>query len=81
MFDELKLPIQKKTDLTGAASTDQETLEKLAVLGHALPQKIIEHRQVSKLKGTYVDALPELVNLIIEHSINRAREERMRDEG
>ena len=62
LFDEMKLPVRKKTDLTGAASTDQETLEKLAALGHALPQKIIEHRQISKLKGTYVDALPELVN-------------------
>lgn len=62
LFDELKLPVQKKTDLTGAASTDQETLEKLAALGHQLPRKIIDHRQVSKLKGTYVDALPALVN-------------------
>jgi DNA polymerase-1 len=62
LFNELKLPVQKKTDLTGAASTDQETLEKLAALGYDLPRKIIEHRQVSKLKGTYVDALPALVN-------------------
>jgi DNA polymerase-1 len=62
LFDELKLPVQKKTDLTGAASTDQETLEKLAGLGHALPKKITEYRQISKLKGTYVDALPALVN-------------------
>lgn len=62
LFNDLKLPVQKKTDLTGAASTDQETLLKLAALGHALPKKIIEHRQISKLKGTYVDALPALVN-------------------
>jgi DNA polymerase-1 len=62
LFDELKLPVQKKTDLTGAASTDQETLEKLAALGYELPRKITEHRQVSKLKGTYVDALPAMVN-------------------
>jgi len=62
LFNELNLPVQKKTDLTGVASTDQETLEKLAALGYDLPRKIIEHRQLSKLKGTYVDALPALVN-------------------
>jgi DNA polymerase-1 len=62
LFDEMKLPVQGRTALTGEASTDQETLERLAARGHELPQKIIEHRQVSKLKGTYVDALPEMVS-------------------
>lgn len=62
LFDEMKLPIQKRTDTTGEASTDQESLERLAALGHPLPTKIIEHRQIAKLKGTYVDALPALVN-------------------
>src|SRR4029077_15799850 len=65
LFEELKLPPQRRTDVTGAASTDQETLEKLAALkqaGSELPRKILEHRQVAKLKGTYVDALPDLVN-------------------
>jgi DNA polymerase-1 len=65
LFEELKLPVQGKTGITGAASTDQETLEKLAVLDHpsaALPRKILEHRRIAKLKSTYVDALPELVN-------------------
>ncbi|QVL31822.1 DNA polymerase I [Telmatocola sphagniphila] len=62
LFEELKLPVQKRTDLTGEASTDQETLEKLAALGHEIPKMITEHRQISKLKGTYVDALPDLVN-------------------
>lgn len=65
LFEELKLPVQGRTGITGAASTDQETLEKLAVLDHpaaALPRKILEHRQISKLKGTYVDALPTMVN-------------------
>jgi DNA polymerase-1 len=62
LFDEMKLPVQKRTDKTGEASTDQESLERLAALGHALPKAIIEHRQVAKLKGTYVDALPALVN-------------------
>ncbi len=59
LFDELNLPVLKKTK-TGA-STNQEVLEKLAAL-HPLPKKIIEHRQLSKLKGTYVDALPTMVN-------------------
>jgi DNA polymerase I len=62
LFNELKLPSQRKTGITGEASTDQETLERLAALGHELPTKIVEHRQFAKLKGTYVDALPELVN-------------------
>jgi DNA polymerase-1 len=62
LFEELKLPTQKRTGLTNQASTDQETLEKLASLGHALPRKLIEHRQIAKLKSTYVDALPGLVN-------------------
>lgn len=62
LFDEMKLPVQKRTDTTGDPSTDQESLERLAALGYELPQKIIEHRQVAKLKGTYVDALPALVN-------------------
>src|SRR5262249_35823559 len=62
LFNELKLPTQRKTGITGEASTDQETLERLAALGHALPRKIVEHRQIAKLKGTYVDALPALVD-------------------
>jgi DNA polymerase-1 len=59
LFDELQLPVQRKTK-TGA-STDQEVLEELAKL-HELPAKIIEHRHISKLKGTYLDALPLLVH-------------------
>jgi DNA polymerase-1 len=62
LFEELKLPAQRKTGITGEASTNQESLERLAGLGHPLPRKILEYRQVAKLKGTYVDALPTLVN-------------------
>jgi DNA polymerase I len=66
LFEKLKLPSQRKTGVTGAASTDQESLEKLAALthlpGHELPRKILEHRQVAKLKSTYVDALPAMVH-------------------
>ncbi|MAG94898.1 MAG: DNA polymerase I [Planctomycetaceae bacterium] len=59
LFEELKLPVIKKTK-TGA-STDQSVLEKLADL-HPLPRRMIEHRQLAKLKNTYLDALPELIN-------------------
>ncbi len=65
LFEELKLPVQGKTGVTGAPSTDQEALEKLALLnlpGSELPRKILEQRQTAKLKSTYVDALPEMVN-------------------
>ena len=61
LFTEMKLPVQRRTGISGEASTDQETLEKLARLDHpnaGLPRKIVEYRQISKLKGTYVDALP-----------------------
>jgi DNA polymerase-1 len=64
LFAELKLPVQGRTGITGAASTDQEALEKLAALdvpGSALPRRILDHRQISKLKSTYVDALPEMI--------------------
>jgi len=59
LFDELNLPVMKKTK-TGP-STDQSVLEKLAPL-HPLPEKIMEHRLLSKLKNTYLDALPGMVN-------------------
>jgi DNA polymerase-1 len=66
LFDELKLPVQRKTGITSEASTDQATLERLAALtdrpGHELPKKILEQRQIAKLKSTYVDALPTMVN-------------------
>jgi DNA polymerase-1 len=59
LFDKLELPVLKKTK-TGP-STDQEVLEQLAAI-HPLPEKIIEHRHLVKLKGTYLDALPKLIN-------------------
>lgn len=59
LFQELRLPVVKKTK-TGP-STDASVLEQLAVM-HPLPKLIVEHRQYAKLRGTYVDALPELVN-------------------
>lgn len=59
LFQELRLPVLKKTK-TGP-STDASVLEQLATQ-HPLPKLIVEHRQYAKLRGTYVDALPELVN-------------------
>ncbi|MBS0208169.1 MAG: DNA polymerase I [Planctomycetes bacterium] len=59
LFTELNLPVQSRTK-TGP-STDADVLEALAHL-HALPRKILEYRQYAKLKGTYLDALPTLVN-------------------
>ena len=59
LFVKLKLPVIKKTK-TGF-STDSEVLEKLSPL-HKLPRLIIEYRNLSKLKNTYVDALPPLVS-------------------
>jgi len=59
LFQELGLPVQKKTK-TGA-STDADVLEQLAEM-HPLPKKIVEYRQYSKLKSTYVDALPTMIH-------------------
>lgn len=63
LFEELGLPVKRKTQ-TGA-STDQEVLEELALI-HPLPAKIIDHRQLSKLKGTYLDALPVLIHPVTQ---------------
>jgi len=59
LFDDLGLPVVKRGK-TGA-STDAEVLEQLAPL-HPLPAKLLEHRKYTKLKSTYVDALPALVD-------------------
>ena len=59
LFEKLKLPPLRRTK-TGY-STDADVLEQLA-LGHPLPARIIEHRTLAKLKSTYADALPALVN-------------------
>ncbi len=60
LFDKMKLPVVKKTP-SGAPSTDEEVLEKLA-LDHPLPRTLLEHRGLSKLKSTYTDKLPRMVN-------------------
>ena len=57
-FDKLGMPVVKKT-ATGARSTDEEVLEKLAE-DYPLPAKLLEHRGLAKLKGTYTDKLAHL---------------------
>ena len=59
-FGKLQLPIIKKT-ATGAPSTDEEVLQKLAE-DYPLPKVLLEHRGLSKLKSTYTDKLPKMVN-------------------
>jgi DNA polymerase-1 len=56
LFDEQQLPGGKRNK-NGTWATDASILEDLAAQGHALPVKILEHRQIAKLKGTYTDAL------------------------
>jgi DNA polymerase-1 len=61
LFGKMGLPGAKKTK-TGAWSTGVQVLEELAEAGHELPRRILDWRQVSKLKSTYTDSLPEYVN-------------------
>ncbi len=61
LFDKLGLPRLKKTRKKTGYSTDVEVLEELAAL-HELPRLILEYRTLAKLKSTYVDALPRMVN-------------------
>ena len=61
LFDRLQLPALKRTGKTRAASTSVQVLEELALV-HDLPRKVLEWRSLQKLKGTYIDALPLLVN-------------------
>jgi len=60
LFDRLELPIIKKTP-SGAPSTDEDVLEQLA-LDYPLPKLILEYRGIAKLKSTYTDKLPRMVN-------------------
>ena len=60
LFEKMGLPTRKKTGKTRAASTSVEVLEGLSAQ-HALPRLVLEWRSIQKLKGTYVDALPQLV--------------------
>jgi DNA polymerase-1 len=74
LFDRLQLPVSRKTGKTRTASTAVEVLEDLAAV-HELPREILEWRSVQKLKGTYVDALPLLIDPVsgrVHTSFNQA---------
>jgi len=60
LFDKLGLP-QKKMTKSGEASTDVEVLTELSKF-HPVPEKVLEHRGLSKLKSTYIDSFPKLIN-------------------
>jgi DNA polymerase-1 len=61
LFEKLQYPVVKKTKTTKNYSTSVEVLTELAEQGFAVPQLILQHRELHKLKGTYVDAIPLLV--------------------
>lgn len=61
LFEHLKLPTQKKSAKGTSYSTDQEVLQALSDM-HIVPALIVQHRELSKLKSTYIDALPTYVN-------------------
>lgn len=60
LFEEMGLPVVKKTP-SGAPSTNEEVLQELA-LDYPLPKLILEHRGLAKLKSTYTDKLPKMIN-------------------
>ncbi|MEI9747889.1 DNA polymerase I [Moellerella wisconsensis] len=60
LFERLQLPVVKKTP-SGAPSTNEEVLEELAI-DHELPKLLLEHRGLAKLKSTYTDKLPLMIN-------------------
>ena len=61
LFEKQGLPVRKKTP-KGAPSTAEEVLQELADDGYELPQLIMQYRGLSKLKSTYTDKLPQMVN-------------------
>ena len=61
LFDDLKLSVKGLKKTKGGFSTDADTLEKLAAI-HPLPRQLLEYRAIAKLKSTYSDALPQLID-------------------
>lgn len=61
LFEKLQYPVSKKTKGTKAFSTSVDVLQELAGHGFAVPRLILLHRELHKLKSTYIDALPQLV--------------------
>jgi DNA polymerase-1 len=74
LFEKMQLPVLKRTGRARAVSTAVDVLEELA-LTHEMPKLVLEWRALSKLKGTYIDALPQLVNPLtgrVHTSFNQA---------
>jgi DNA polymerase-1 len=74
LFEKMQLPTAKRTGRTKAMSTAFEVLEELAQV-HEMPKLVLEWRALQKLKGTYLDALPQLVNPVtgrVHTSFNQA---------
>jgi DNA polymerase-1 len=61
LFDKMNLPVLKRTQKTKSYSTGAETLEELAGRGYPIAQLLLRYRELTKLKSTYVDALPTQV--------------------
>jgi DNA polymerase-1 len=61
LYNHLKLPFEGKKTATGQPSTNEETLRSLAK-HHPIAEKILDYRELAKLKSTYVDALPQMIN-------------------
>ena len=59
LFEKLQLPVRKRT--ASGPSTDASVLQELALAGHPLPELLLEYRELFKLEGTYLDALPTLL--------------------
>ncbi len=62
LFEKLGYPAGKKTRKTKSYATGADVLEELAAKGYPLPERLLRYREMTKLKGTYVDALPALVD-------------------
>src|SRR5690606_37321538 len=62
LFEKLKLDASAKKTKTGQYQTGEEVLQKLAAKGHTIVDDILAFRELTKLKSTYVDALPQLIN-------------------
>ena len=62
LFEKMKYPVGRKTAKTRVSSTGVEVLNELAEQGYPIARLVIEYREISKLKGTYVDALPQLAD-------------------
>ena len=61
LFEKMAIPYPGKKTKTGQYSTDEETLQKIAA-EHPIAEKLLDYRELTKLKSTYVDALPNMIN-------------------